>query len=295
MPRFQRPKSVNLLFGLVVYLLTPLALPTETDAQDYFNNRPVRDVQTVSFNLAERLGLQGDCTSDCDDLGCDDLGCESLIRDCASAQGCNTRRPYIAGILGVSFANLTIDEDEIVNDNLFTAGGALGLQYERGNGSIRAEIEARGRDNQFEDLSQAGVLALIEAENIWSTTVNVWRDFCVNDRLSVYGGGGIGAGGYDNVFTVRGPGGTIDVNDSSTNFAWQVGAGATYDINCRVSLDLGYRFFSMGGSTATGISNIDLGGSSFVRDEFSYDSQLSASELVLSLRIYDPFKGLKRR
>lgn len=273
---------------------------TVTRAQDYFSDQPVEIVQPINFELGERLAGRTSSPSSCDAMTCDSIGCESALDDCTSLACRNSRRSYATGILGVSFANLDIDDGELIDDSLMTAGGAIGLEYELCNGSIRAEIEARGRQNLGETLSADEVFAKISAENIWSTTVNVWRDFCVNERLSIYGGGGLGAGGYDNVFKVRGFLGDIDVNDSSTHFAWQVGAGVTYDINCRMSLDLGYRFFSMAGTTADGSWTIDTGSSDDTGStgrntfDFSYDTQLSASELVLSLRIYDPFKGLRR-
>lgn len=285
--------------SLAACLAVTLCHTTVTRAQDYFSDQPVEIVQPVSFELGERLGVRSNCSSSCDAITCDAatcdaIGCESVLNDCTSLACRSNRRTYAAGILGVSFANLDIDNGELIDDNLMTAGGAVGLEYQRCNGSIRTEIEARGRQNLSETLSDNDVRAKIGAENIWSTTVNVWRDFCVNDRLSIYGGGGLGAGGYDNVFQVRGPLGDIDVNDSSTNFAWQVGAGLTYDINCRMSLDLGYRFFSMAGTTADGSWTFDTGITGRNAFDFSYDTQLSASELVLSLRIYDPFKGLRR-
>jgi opacity protein-like surface antigen len=256
------------------------SLPAHLEAQDYFSDQPVEVVEVVNFDLADRLAFSQDHTA-----SCENVSCESMINECKPTPCSDDRRLYISGILGASFANLNIDDEDILDDDLLTAGGVVGLEFARRNGTLRAEIEARGRQNLGDTLSDIGVVAQIGAENIWSTTVNVWREFCLNDRLSIYGGGGIGAGGFDNVLEIRGFLGDVDVNDSTTTFAWQVGTGVTYDINSRMSLDLGYRFFSINGSTATG---------TWLFGDFSYDSHLSANELVLSLRIYDPLKNLIR-
>ena len=64
------------------------------------------------------------------------------------------RRFYLTGIIGASFAtlatggavDLTGDQyamDGSINDTLFTAGGAAGVAFDRANGMLRAEFEAR--------------------------------------------------------------------------------------------------------------------------------------------------------
>ena len=37
----------------------------------------------------------------------------------------------------------------------------------------------------------------VKVEDIWSTTANIWIDLPVSNRLDVYGGGGIGMGGFE--------------------------------------------------------------------------------------------------
>ena len=70
-------------------------------------------------------------------------------------------------------------------------------------------------------------------------------------------------------------------------FAWQVGTGVTWQITQRATLDLGYRYFDLGvASTA-----LALGGGAAAGN---YTSALSASEWLLSVRIYEPLAILRR-
>ena len=219
--------------------------------------------------------------------------------------GCETRgvfdgvlmppQNYLTGMIGASFANLDITDGELLDDNLFTAGVALGRRYDRCRGALRIEIEGRARENIHENLASGIVTADLAAKSVWSTTVNLWREREISNSLSIYGGGGIGLGGFDNFFRVTGPSGTIRVDETNTNFAWQIGTGLTYKVNCRMNLDLGYRFFSIVGDTARGTFTQPGPGSTTQVVDFDYGSQLSTSEVILSLRFDEPFKNRRRR
>ena len=78
---------------------------------------------------------------------------------------------------------------------------------------------------------------------------------------------------------------TVSGTTGITSFAWQAGGGATYAFNDRVTLDLGYRFFSLGSGTA----DIYITNASGTLQD-TVQTQFSASELLLSLRIYEPFR-----
>lgn len=124
----------------------------------------------------------------------------------------------------------------------------------------------------------------VAATNGWSAMTNFWRDYFFTNRLGVYGGGGFGVGGYQ--YSMQGIDGIPLGGSSNVNtFAWQVGTGITYQLSDRITLDTGYRFFAMTpGTTSLGISDggffIPLG---------SHTSAFSASELLISIRIYEPF------
>lgn len=218
-------------------------------------------------------------------------------------------RPYVAGIAGASFGTINAGGENVVgsrlqtvgsvNDSMVTGGGAIGMALARPSGLLRIEVEGRARGPMSGQTSlvarpPGGASQQIPidttATNGWSAMTNVWRDYFFTDRFGVYGGGGFGVGGYEYSMSAEGIGGTVgSVKGSSAvnTFAWQVGTGFTYRLSERVTFDTGYRFFAMTcGSTQLQIfdpnPNFILG---------SYTSAFSAGELLLSLRIYEPFRN----
>ena len=112
---------------------------------------------------------------------------------------------------------------------------------------------------------------------------NAWRDVSISKKFGLYGGGGIGAGGYrwssDVIFGSQ----AILAHVQATQFAWQAGGGVVYALSDRITLDLGYRFYSLNEVRFVIPSNGGL-----------YDGQFSANELLFQIRIYEPFRGLGR-
>ena len=269
----------NLLRGMVLAVLATLA--------------------TLPCGHADEIDLDGQpwssSASDADNDPCakPDLGpgcCDDLDADCPS------RRFYITGIIGASFGTLQSGgintEGDFPNtgratDSLLTAGGAIGMAFDRDNGLLRLEVEGRGRDalqgstNSFEPPTPTYFYS-VRATDGWSVMTNAWRDWNLTERLGFYTGGGIGAGGY-----------RLSVDDSVVSgyghvggFAWQAGTGTTYRITNRTTIDLGYRFFDTVSDslplTAGGPGGPPAG---------SYVSNFYASELLLSVRIYEPFRS----
>jgi len=73
-------------------------------------------------------------------------------------------------------------------------------------------------------------------------------------------------------------------SDRHTEFAWQVGTGVLYALHERITLDLGYRFYSvgLGKTTINGpISDLKLD---------PVTTGLACNEMLLTLRIYEPFR-----
>lgn len=209
--------------------------------------------------------------------------CEPGAASCCDAR--SAPRLYVGGIIGASFGTLALPPDDTINRSLFTAGGTLGVAFDRPLGAVRLEVEGRGRDKVSETVVDPDFNFSItgEATDIWSTTVNLWRDFAPTDTVGVYLGGGIGGGGYRSVIAASEPfTDQISVNDPISAFAWQAGCGLTYAVTPRATLDLGYRFFAIDESTATGTA---------FDTPFSYRTGFSASELLFTLRVYEPFRG----
>lgn len=204
------------------------------------------------------------------------------------------RRFYITGIIGASFATLQSGGVNTAGDfpntgraaaNVLTAGGALGTAIDREAGLLRLEVEGRGRDlltgrtNSFGPPTPT-FFYNVRAADGWSVMANAWREWYLNDRLGFYGGGGIGAGGYR--LTVDD--GVVSGYGHVGGFAWQAGTGTTLRLTQRTTLDLGYRFFDTVSDglplTVTG-APVSAG---------AYQSNFYASELLLSVRIYEPFR-----
>ncbi len=216
------------------------------------------------------------------------------------------RRFYVTGIVGSSFATLT---DELAgrytggsaNGTLFTAGGALGMAFDRPFGAIRAEVEGRGR-NSLEDSLAVTTIPLATgsgtwvAADSWSTMANVWRDLSVTDDVDLYLGGGIGAGGstYGTTghyqLTGIAPDFFFGGPATAQSFAWQAGCGAKWALSERVELDLGYRFFALG-ATTTPVTRME---GHFFRGTEDIRHAFSASEMLFSVRIYEPFRTWRR-
>lgn len=204
--------------------------------------------------------------------------------------GQSSRQFYLGGIIGADFA--TLDKvpgtpTTVPNQSIFTAGGTLGMRFLRDDGAWRLEFEGRGRDQVLDTVDTAGIGSITtRAADGWSAMVNVWRDYKPFDNFGLYGGGGIGGGGYRSVISGTGLGALISANDRVSNFAWQAGGGIFYEISQRATLDLGYRFFAIDESTAT---------ADFIGVPFDYPTNFAASELLLTLRIYEPFRSWRNR
>lgn len=197
------------------------------------------------------------------------------------------RRFYLTSIVGGSFFVMTLDNTP---QSSLTAGGAMGMALERSNGRLRLEVEGRYRDlieqtylgfNENFSPRDPNPVGVMQARTYggWSALANVWRDFELTERIDVYGGGGIGGAGFmadlRRIDVTRPDPGVVR---SLTGYAWQVGAGAIWNVNERVALDASYRIFSVGWT--------------LTREDISYG--FLRSEILLSLRIYEPFRGLVR-
>lgn len=121
------------------------------------------------------------------------------LEDVTQRFGTAPRRVYVSGMIGPSFAKVAspVSSTLLSEDTLFAAGGAIGIAFERQNGRLRLEVEGMGRDTydaEFLATPTPGDTTILT--NNWSVMQNAWRDFMLTDRFGIYGGGGIGAGGY---------------------------------------------------------------------------------------------------
>jgi opacity protein-like surface antigen len=199
------------------------------------------------------------------------------------------RRFYLTSILGADFGTLSVGDGPNATDPLFTTGAAAGMAFERPQGWFRTEFEARYRDPVSSTVRDPGLggTSSVTARDGWSTMINAWRDLEVTDRVAVYVGGGIGGGGYTVAFDGGLPtlGVTLSGTTPVTGFAWQAGGGASWLVTERIALDLGYRWYAVDGGPAT----IDVATPAFSFSD-SIGTRFGASELLFSLRVYEPFR-----
>ena len=210
--------------------------------------------------------------------------------------GSRPPRFYLSAIGGGSY--LTLDSGGANVDGGFTntgsfsssvasAGGAGGLAWDRSGGQLRLEIEGRWRSDVSGTTASAPDVPLdyaVTAADAWTVTTNVWRDIWAGNHWGLYLGGGIGGGGYELTVNDNFVAGT----DTVGTFAWLAGTGVTYRFDDRLALDLGYRFVGFGTGT------IGLNRLASNAPAGYYTSSLGGSELIFSLRLYEPFRGWKR-
>lgn len=201
----------------------------------------------------------------------------------------HTSEWYVSGMVGGSFMTVIsggtntaggFENTGSITDGAFTGGGAIGRSFPVDGGRWRLEAEGRGR------AALAGITPSVgdpffydvDVTDGWSAIANAWRDITLGDRWALYLGGGLGGGGYrltaDDLITVG--------DSRVAEFAWQAGGGAIWRVAKRLEIDLGYRFFGLG-TGSTPLADTFAGDPAGV-----YTSSLSASELLLTVRLFEP-------
>jgi opacity protein-like surface antigen len=155
----------------------------------------------------------------------------------------------------------------LMSGGMPTGEGALGVAIPRPGGALRLEFEARGGDE-------------------WSTMGNIWRDISVTERFGTYLGGGVGAAGGRGMAvapTSDGAAAAVPASAGAAGLDGHVGAGMTYAVNDRVTLDVGYRFHA--GRVAAAHDAVPGGRLT------AGAAALAGSEVLFSVRLYDPFRN----
>ena len=213
--------------------------------------------------------------------------CDAPIQNVGYSNGQNSRRFYITGLWGVSAATLKQDyatTQQNNTENIFTAGIAGGVSFERQRGRLRLEAEWLQRDfwaAPYEFQPVAGRSRDTVTDN-WSVMANLWRDYMFTTKFGCYGGGGIGGGGFTLGNLTDGPFPRNTGSPPISAFAWQAGGGLIYEINDQVTFDVGYRFYQLN--------------ESFISEGFFRGGSVgySASQVMFSLRMFEPLRSLLR-
>ncbi len=132
----------------------------------------------------------------------------------------------------------------------FDIDAVLGYDF----GAFRLEAEAGYKRNGYDsltvvnpalvpgvDVEPGTVVENSEDLSIFSGMVNALLELGSDDGFQVFGGGGVGVANVDLPVEVDGVGTIVD--DSATDFAWQLIAGARFPVSDRIDLGVKYRYF----------------------------------------------------
>ena len=173
-------------------------------------------------------------------------------------------QPYLGINGGVSFEDqVTVDIDnnraDGLLDNAAFANTKMGIDADvvvgYDFGPFRLEAEGGYKRNGYENLTvlNSGILpagltvpsgTVVQNERdleIWSGMVNGLVEFGKDDGLQIFAGGGVGLANLNLPVDVAGIGTVVD--DSATDFAWQLLGGLRFPVSDNVDLGLKYRYF----------------------------------------------------
>ena len=163
----------------------------------------------------------------------------------ASAENAFTGRLYVqldAGlaIVGDSDVSGFGVSGDVEFDPGFAVGGAVGYRIQEW---MRAELNLNYREADVDKLTALGyVLEGAGDAGAFAALANLYIDFTPRSPVTPYVGVGIGVALID--VDSNGSANALTINDDSTEFAWNVMAGAAWSVTDNVDLTLGYRFFS---------------------------------------------------
>ncbi len=164
---------------------------------------------------------------------------------------------YISGSTGgtwvedtnVKFSSIGLNYD-VSYDTGFHLGGSVGYDF----GMFRTEGEFMYRENSFDKMNDytlngvvLGDISLSGNANVKSYLLNGYIDFENKSSITPYIGIGLGLADIENS--------DADIDDKE--FAYQAAAGIGYDINKKLTLDVGYRYFAIYDDDNSGLGIYD--------------------------------------
>jgi opacity protein-like surface antigen len=165
-----------------------------------------------------------------------------------------TKAWYVAARTGVAWMDNTTFESVPVVTNSYESGpdfsASLGRQFIMRGVSTRAEIEIGYQISNVDSHDVPGVGVFPSPAGFGSTSVlygltNAYVDLArIDSAFKPFVSAGVGVADV-NVHD-HGIAPVLGATDGSgIGFAWQAGAGASYALNDRVSLEVGYRYLSV--------------------------------------------------
>ena len=182
-------------------------------------------------------------------------------------------------------------------------GGALAIGYDfdkRFQVPIRTEVEysifsqVEADKNRLSPTEADWRESFSQKFDIQTLFLNAYWDINTGTAFTPYVGAGIGMAFINSKYNCGGE----DVNDpandwvrsstgskSRTNFAWNVGAGLGYDFNEYVTLDIGYRFVSLGDVKTGKGQQVDTGAVVPNMYDYGQSKNLYMHQVMAGLRV----------
>lgn len=160
-------------------------------------------------------------------------------------------------------------------ENSFNGALAVGYDFKPSwDVPVRAELEyAIRQESKMHDDIGAGFFADMKFKDIQTLFLNAYYDIYTGTDFTPYIGAGLGVAFFKSELNYS------NVSSSSkrqTNVAWNLGAGVAYSLNDDWSLDLGYRYLSLGDAD-TGRARVGPG-------VLEGSAKLQVHEMTLGLR-----------
>ena len=163
--------------------------------------------------------------------------------------------PYVSGSAGLGLANNSSVEgvnDAITYKSGYLINGAVGLKAD----NVRVEAEIGYHNNSVDTSIYSGPRGA--HVSLWSFMANGYYDFYSKDSsVAPYVMGGLG------VTDASISGGNWGSSSSSSEFAWQLGAGVGFKTADKVTFDIGYRYLSPADASFAG-SKVSLASSNII-------------------------------
>lgn len=152
--------------------------------------------------------------------------------------------PYIGGFAGISFTedNKVRDNTGINNNAEFDPGGTVGGfgGVDFGMARVEGELSLRGAD--ISRFKTASTNSKIDGDiSLVSFMANGYYDIHNRSPITPYVGGGVGFSRFA-VSTARDVNQTYYIKDQDLVFTYQLATGVSFDLNRRITMDIGYRY-----------------------------------------------------
>lgn len=196
-----------------------------------------------------------------------------------------------------AFADHTVHHVDIKSSALY--GFGIGVEHSRWlrfdiTGEYRGKQLFLAQDSYCRGPGDCGTNEYTADLESWLGLANVYVDLTTWRGITPYIGGGIGIASIDvqGFKDVNVPNNSVfygNSDNATTNFAWALYAGLSYDVTDQLTLDFAYRYTDLG-DAETGRATAYDGSSSYsglqIRDITSHDLLLSARYRLDSPHVY---------